>query len=266
MVDHCDFVEQASNRDGDGKLLRPDLIVKLPGRKNVVIDSKVPLEAYLDAMRTDIDDDERRRHLVRHARLVRAAHRSARRQEVLAPVRADARVRRDVHAGRVVLPLRARGRPVADRGRRGCRRHLRFTDDPDRRCCARSPTRGSRRRSPRAHAPSPASAASSTSGWAPSRSTSRRSAATSTPPWARTTRPSARSRRACSSRRESWSSTAPRSASCPKSRRSSASRDRWSPRSSATSRRCASCRLPTRLNSARAPRSRRLTRARAGPG
>ena len=39
MVDHCDFVEQASNRDGDGKLLRPDLIVKLPGRKNVVIDS-----------------------------------------------------------------------------------------------------------------------------------------------------------------------------------------------------------------------------------
>ena len=71
MVDHCDFVEQASNRDGDGKLLRPDLIVKLPGRKNVVIDSKVPLEAYLDAMRTDIDDDERRTHLLRHARLVR---------------------------------------------------------------------------------------------------------------------------------------------------------------------------------------------------
>jgi DNA recombination protein RmuC len=71
MVDHCDFVQQPSTRDADGALLRPDLIVKLPGGKNVVIDSKVSLEAYLDAMRTDIDDDERARHLARHARLVR---------------------------------------------------------------------------------------------------------------------------------------------------------------------------------------------------
>ena len=71
MVEHCDFVEQQSERDGDGRLLRPDLVVKLPGKKNVVVDSKVPLEAYLDAMRTDISDDERRAHLARHARLVR---------------------------------------------------------------------------------------------------------------------------------------------------------------------------------------------------
>jgi DNA recombination protein RmuC len=71
MVEHCDFVQQPTGRDGDGKLLRPDLIVKLPGGKNVVVDSKVPIEAYLDAMRTDIGDDERARHLTRHARLVR---------------------------------------------------------------------------------------------------------------------------------------------------------------------------------------------------
>ncbi|HSU38243.1 MAG TPA: DNA recombination protein RmuC [Polyangiaceae bacterium] len=71
MVEHCDFVEQRSERDADGRLLRPDLIVKLPGRKNVVVDSKVPLEAYLDAMRTDIDEETRKAHLARHARLVR---------------------------------------------------------------------------------------------------------------------------------------------------------------------------------------------------
>jgi DNA recombination protein RmuC len=71
MVEFCDFVQQESHRDGDGRLLRPDLVVKLPGGKNVVIDSKVPLEAYLDAMRTDIDEEERSRHLARHARLVR---------------------------------------------------------------------------------------------------------------------------------------------------------------------------------------------------
>ncbi len=71
MVEYCDFAQQPSGRDGDGKLLRPDLVVKLPGGKNVVVDSKVPLEAYLDAMRTDIGDDERAGHLMRHARLVR---------------------------------------------------------------------------------------------------------------------------------------------------------------------------------------------------
>ncbi len=70
MVAHCDFVEQASERDDDGRLLRPDMVVKLPGGKHVVVDSKTPLDAYLDAVEAD-DEDERRRHLERHARLVR---------------------------------------------------------------------------------------------------------------------------------------------------------------------------------------------------
>jgi DNA recombination protein RmuC len=70
MVAHCDFVEQASERDEEGRLLRPDLVVNLPGGKHLVVDSKTPLEAYLDAAAAE-DEDERRRHLARHARLVR---------------------------------------------------------------------------------------------------------------------------------------------------------------------------------------------------
>ena len=50
--------------------VRPDLVVKLPGGKNLVVDSKAPLEAYLDAAAAE-DDETRRAHLERHARLVR---------------------------------------------------------------------------------------------------------------------------------------------------------------------------------------------------
>ena len=70
MVAYCDFVEQAAERDADGRLLRPDLVVKLPGGKSLVVDSKAPLEAFLDAAESE-DDEARRAHLARHARLVR---------------------------------------------------------------------------------------------------------------------------------------------------------------------------------------------------
>jgi DNA recombination protein RmuC len=70
MLAHCDFVEQASERDDAGRLLRPDLVVRLPGGKSIVVDSKAPLEAYLDAAGSE-DDEARRAHLARHARLVR---------------------------------------------------------------------------------------------------------------------------------------------------------------------------------------------------
>jgi DNA recombination protein RmuC len=70
MVAHCDFVEQASGRDVDGRLLRPDVVVRLPGGKSIVIDSKAPLEAYLDAAASETDE-LRAHHLARHARLVR---------------------------------------------------------------------------------------------------------------------------------------------------------------------------------------------------
>jgi DNA recombination protein RmuC len=70
MIQHCDFHEQASERDDTGRLLRPDMVVKLPGGKSIVVDSKVPIEAYLAALGTD-DVDERRQHLLRHAGQVR---------------------------------------------------------------------------------------------------------------------------------------------------------------------------------------------------
>jgi DNA recombination protein RmuC len=70
MVDHCDFVTQDSTRDDTGSLLRPDLIVRLPGGKSIVVDSKVPIEAYLQAVNTE-DVDQKRIHLQRHAAQLR---------------------------------------------------------------------------------------------------------------------------------------------------------------------------------------------------
>ncbi len=69
MIEHCDF-EQQSSADTDEGRVRPDLVVKLPGGMNVVVDAKVPLEAYLKALETE-DDDERRAHLEAYGRHVR---------------------------------------------------------------------------------------------------------------------------------------------------------------------------------------------------
>jgi DNA recombination protein RmuC len=70
MLDHCDFRMQESERDGEGRLLRPDLVVKLPGGKCIVVDAKVPIDAYLDALHCD-DVDLKRAHLARHASQLR---------------------------------------------------------------------------------------------------------------------------------------------------------------------------------------------------
>ncbi|MFH1871896.1 MAG: DNA recombination protein RmuC [Pseudomonadota bacterium] len=69
MLDHCDFFEQASTNTEDGRL-RPDLIVRLPGGKNIVVDAKAPLAAYLEALEAS-DEDEKKRKLADHARQVR---------------------------------------------------------------------------------------------------------------------------------------------------------------------------------------------------
>ena len=69
MLPHCDFVEQDTVETAEGRL-RPDLVVHLPGRKAVIVDSKTPLAAYLDAMDA-VDDRERLLHLDRHAKQVR---------------------------------------------------------------------------------------------------------------------------------------------------------------------------------------------------
>jgi DNA recombination protein RmuC len=69
MVAHCDFIEQ-STIQGDRGALRPDMLVRLPGGKLIVVDSKVPLDAYLAALESG-DEDERERHVARHARQTR---------------------------------------------------------------------------------------------------------------------------------------------------------------------------------------------------
>ena len=69
MLAHCDFVEQSSVH-ADGRTLRPDLLVSLPGGKHVVVDAKAPLQAYLDAAEAKTDD-ERDQHLRAHARQLR---------------------------------------------------------------------------------------------------------------------------------------------------------------------------------------------------
>ncbi len=68
MQDHCDFIEQASADAGDG-LLRPDMIIQLPAGRNIVVDSKVPLAAYLEAQAAG-STDERETLMENHARHV----------------------------------------------------------------------------------------------------------------------------------------------------------------------------------------------------
>lgn len=69
MLDHCDFFEQESTSTEEGRL-RPDMIVKLPGGKNIVVDAKAPLAAYLEALEAT-DENEKKKKLADHARQVR---------------------------------------------------------------------------------------------------------------------------------------------------------------------------------------------------
>jgi DNA recombination protein RmuC len=73
LSDKCDFVEQQTV-DGDQGKLRPDMVVKLPGDRDVVIDCKTCLDAFLDAAAA-VDEDSRKMHLQRHAQQVRSRSR-----------------------------------------------------------------------------------------------------------------------------------------------------------------------------------------------
>ncbi|HET9830223.1 MAG TPA: DNA recombination protein RmuC, partial [Vicinamibacterales bacterium] len=71
MIQHCDFEEQRTVVNGDGdRRMRPDVIVRLPGGKHVVIDAKAPLDAYLRALDAP-DEPTRQALLCEHAKQVR---------------------------------------------------------------------------------------------------------------------------------------------------------------------------------------------------
>jgi DNA recombination protein RmuC len=70
MLDHCDFVTQASVTSEEGRL-RPDLLVQLPAGKIIVVDAKTPLDGYLQAIEAP-DEQTRKARLADHARQVRA--------------------------------------------------------------------------------------------------------------------------------------------------------------------------------------------------
>lgn len=73
LVEHCDFEEQQTlngELDGNVRRIRPDVVVRLPGGKHVVVDAKVPLDAYLKALEAP-DDASRQALLLEHARQVR---------------------------------------------------------------------------------------------------------------------------------------------------------------------------------------------------
>lgn len=69
MLKHCDFEEQQSVNTEGGRL-RPDMIIRLPNGRNIVVDAKAPLSAYLESLEA-VDEEKRRGFLADHARQVR---------------------------------------------------------------------------------------------------------------------------------------------------------------------------------------------------
>ncbi|MFW7377604.1 MAG: DNA recombination protein RmuC [Oligoflexus sp.] len=70
MMAHCNFYEQSAVSQENSSNLRPDMIIKLPGERSIVVDAKVPLRAYLEAMESS--DEKQRLHLFKeHATLIR---------------------------------------------------------------------------------------------------------------------------------------------------------------------------------------------------
>jgi DNA recombination protein RmuC len=69
MLAHCDFVEQVV-KEGEDITLKPDMVINLPGNNHVVVDSKLPMDAYLEALETD-DETNRNNLLIKHAKNLR---------------------------------------------------------------------------------------------------------------------------------------------------------------------------------------------------
>ncbi len=70
MINYCDFEEQSTVETGEGQRQRPDMLIRLPNERRVVVDSKVPLAAYLDALESE-DPDIQTKRMQAHARHLR---------------------------------------------------------------------------------------------------------------------------------------------------------------------------------------------------
>ena len=70
MINYCDFEEQSSVETDEGQRQRPDMLIRLPNERRVVVDSKVPIAAYLDALETDSPESQSER-MQAHARHLR---------------------------------------------------------------------------------------------------------------------------------------------------------------------------------------------------
>jgi DNA recombination protein RmuC len=199
MLDYCDFQEQASVETADGRL-RPDLIVRLPGGKTVVVDAKAPLAAYLDAVDGNLDDGARELLLKDHARQVR---------DHMVSLSGKAYWNQFQPAPDFVVMFL----PGETFFSAACQHDPSLIEfgvsqqvipaSPPRssRCSAPSPTAGGRSRSPGTRRRSASSAGCSTSGSAPWPDTSRTSVAGSTRQSRATTRRRGRWRPECWSRR-----------------------------------------------------------------
>ena len=100
MTSHVDFTEQL-HRSTDSGAMRPDMVVHMPEQRDIVVDVKTPLEAYLAAVEAQ-SDEERNSQLRRHAQIVARAGSRVGLEAVLVAVRAQSGLRRPVSAGRSV--------------------------------------------------------------------------------------------------------------------------------------------------------------------
>ncbi len=130
MIEHTDFLEQVTLTTEDGRF-RPDLVVRLPGGKRVIVDAKAPLAAYFDAVEAQ-DDVERAAEAGRPRPSGARPSGAPGQQGLLEPVRRHAGVRRDVPARRGAVLGRVVARPAAHRARHRQPRRPGQPDDADR--------------------------------------------------------------------------------------------------------------------------------------
>lgn len=71
MTNYCDYEEQVSIQSGEGSTDRPDMVVRMPSNRTIVVDAKTPMDAYLRSIESD-SDEERETQLSRHAEQVKA--------------------------------------------------------------------------------------------------------------------------------------------------------------------------------------------------